>query len=279
MIPKIILRLKGAPQSDVEHILEVIRECYARIQSYSPTAVEVNIFQKSSEALAFLATQSRLAGVRSSDFDEDFYAYHHAWLGLPSITLSLEKLSTLTPILAEACIRHEVAHSILHGEISYYVAPPPPAYMQLKEAFKLPEDYVLDLTYLTSIAVKDYEATKLLYAHNYVEDQLKYAEHLLDEDLDVSLWKIAEYNPSAKALFLTASLKVPLCIKPILKPQNFHLEKKLEACLKPLQAYYKKIIEVVNEASERFSEDTYHNIQIAAELHTQKILLGIFAGA
>ncbi|MEM3891334.1 MAG: hypothetical protein QW282_04180 [Nitrososphaerales archaeon] len=276
MIPKLFVRSKGVPQDDVEHIVKVIKECYGTLQPTNLEAVEVNIFQRSSEALAFLSSQAQAAGVKSSGYDEEFYAYHHAWTGLPSIIISIEKLSTLTSILVDACIRHEVAHTVLHGELRYYVIPLPPAYQKLKRCLKLPEEYLLDLTYLTSIAVKDYEATKLLYEHNFKEDQLKYAEHLLDEGLDISLWKIVEHNPSAKALFLTANLKVLFCIKPLLNQKNIHLRKKLEDCLYPLHEYQQKMIEIVDEATQHFSEDTYYNIQVVAENHSQKILQKIF---
>jgi len=276
MKPKIFLKVKGASKSDVEHILQVITECYAKLP-HNLDAVEVNIFQNSSDALSFLAAQSNAAGVASSGFDEDFYAYHHAWLGLPSITVSVEKLSALTPELADACIRHEVAHSVLHGEIRYYVIPTPPPYRRMKELGKLNDKYLLDLTYLTAVAVKDYEATKLLYSHNYRVDQVQYAEHLLDEGLETTLWKIVEHHPQAKALFLTGSLKVPFCIKPLLNQENLHLQKKLESYLQPLGEYQHLLMEVVDESSERFTDDTYSNIQTAAEIYCEKVLKRILA--
>lgn len=271
MKPRILLKVKGASRSDVEHILQVVTECYTTLP-HKVDAVEVNIFQKSSDALSFLTAQSNAAGVRSSGFDEDFYAYHQAWLGLPSITISVEKLNTLPTELADACIRHEVAHSVLHGEISYYIIPTPLPYRRLKEEAKLGDDYLLDLTYLTSVAVKDYEAAKLLYSHNYRVDQVRYAEHLLDEGVETALWKIVEHHPQAKALFLTGSLKVPFCIKPLINQQNIHLKMKLESYLQPLGEYQSLLVDVVNEAAERFADDTYSNIQIAAEIFREKIL-------
>ena len=271
MNPRILLKVKGASRSDVEHILQVITECYTNLP-HNLDAVEVNIFQNISDALSFLAAQSKAAGVKSSGFDEDFYAYHHAWLGLPSITVSVEKLKTLTPELADACIRHEVAHSVLHGEIRYYIIPILPPYRRLREVCKPSEDFLLDLTYLTAVAVKDYEATKLLYSHNYRVDQVRYAEHLLDEGFETTLWKIVEHHSQAKALFLTSSLKVPFCIKPLIDQQNIHLQKKLESYLQPLGEYQQLLIKVVNESAERFTDDTYSNIQTAAEIHCEKIL-------
>jgi hypothetical protein len=271
MKPKIFLKVKGASKSDVEHILQVITECYTSLP-HNLDAVEVNIFQSSSDALSFLAAQSNVAGVKSSGFDEEFYAYHHAWLGLPTITVSVEKLNTLTPELADACIRHEVAHSMLHGEIRYYVIPTPPSYRRLKEVCKLSDDYLLDLTYLTAVAVKDYEATKLLYLHNYRVDQARYAEHLLDEGLEITLWKIVEHHPQAKALFLTGNLKVPFCIKPLLDQENIRLQKKLESYLQPLGEYQRLLMEVVDESAKRSTDDTYSNIKTAAEIYCEKIL-------
>ena len=271
MNPRILLKVKGASKYDVEHILQVITDCYTNLP-HNLYAVEVNIFQNSSDALSFLAAQSKAAGVKSSSFEEEFYAYHHAWLGLPSITVSVEKLNTLTPELADACIRHEVAHSVLHGEIRHYIIPTPPPYRRLKEVCKLSDEYLLDLTYLTAVAVKDYEATKLLYSHNYKVDQVRYAEHLLDEGLETTIWKIVEHHSQAKALFLTSSLKVLFCVKPLLDQQNIHLQKKLESYLQPLGEYQQLLMEVVDKSAECFTEDTYSNIQTAAEIHYEKIL-------
>lgn len=276
MNPRILLKVKGASRSDVEHILQVITECYTNLP-HNLDAVEVNIFQNISDALSFLAAQSKAAGVKSIGFDEDFYAYHHAWLGLPSITVSVEKLKTLTPELADACIRHEVAHSVLHGEIRYYIIPILPPYRRLREVCEPSEDFLLDLTYLTAVAVKDYEATKLLYSHNYRVDQVRYAEHLLDEGFETTLWKIVEHHSQAKALFLTSSLKVPFCIKPLLNQENLHLQKKLESYLQPLGEYQHLLMEVVDESSERFTDDTYSNIQTAAEIYCEKVLKRILA--
>jgi hypothetical protein len=271
MKPKIFLKVKGASKSDVEHILRVITECYSKLP-HNLDAVEVNIFQTSSDALSFLAALSKAAGVKSSGFDEDFYAYHQAWLGLPSITVSLERLNTLPQELADACIRHEVAHSVLHGEVRYYVVPTPPPYRRMKEVGKLSDEYLLDLTYLTAVAVKDYEATKLLYLHNYRVDQARYAEHLLDEGLETTLWKIVEHHPQAKALFLASSLKVPFCIKPLLDQENLHLQKKLESYLQPLGEYQQLLMGVIDESAERFTDDTHINIQKAAEIFCEKVL-------
>ena len=271
MKPKIFLKVKGASKSDVEHILRVITECYSKFP-HNLDAVKVNIFQTSSDALSFLAALSKAAGVKSSGFDEDFYAYHQAWLGLPSITISLERLNTLPQELADACIRHEVAHSVLHGEVRYYVVPTPPPYRRMKEVGKLSDEYLLDLTYLTAVAVKDYEATNLLYLHKYGVDQALYAEHLLDEGLETTLWKIVEHHPQAKALFLASSLKVPFCIKPLLDQENLHLQKKLESYLQPLGEYQQLLIGVIDEAAEGFTDDTYSNIQIVAEIFCEKVL-------
>ena len=271
MNPRILLKVKGASRSDVEHVLRVITECYTNLP-HTLDAVEVDVFQNSSDALSFLAAQSNAAGVKSSGFDEDFYAYHHAWLGLPSITVSVEKLNTLPPKVVDACIRHEVAHSVLHGEIRYYVIPTPPPYRRLKEVCKVGDDYLLDLTYLTAVAVKDYEATTLLCSHNYRVDQVRYAEHLLDEGLEATLWKIVEHHPQAEALFLTGILKIPFCIKPLLDQQDIHLQKKLESYLQQLGEYQHLLMEVVDKSVERFTDDTYSNIQKAAEIHCEKIL-------
>ncbi|MFQ6134841.1 MAG: hypothetical protein ACE5KU_03375, partial [Nitrososphaerales archaeon] len=199
---------KSGRVSDKEliQIADVMRECYERLEPHEVAIVDLQVFESASQTEAFLSAEYGRVGVVSRRFDEKFFALHHAWRGTPSITLCLERMRELPPTVRIAGIRHEVGHSILHGELKHYFLTIPYAYVKAVKRYALTNDYGVNLTYLTSIAVKDYEVTRLLYERGYVQDQVEYVEHLLatTED-DITEWRIARSNPLTRVLHLVAS--------------------------------------------------------------------------
>ena len=113
-------------------------------------------------------------------------------------------------------IRHEVGHTVLHGDIRYYLLSFPAALLEIADRFNLSFEYMTNLLYLVSIAVKDYEVTRLLYQKRYVEDQAAYVEFLLkvSED-DILSWEISRGKPISQALCLIS------CLKPQAVPRLF----------------------------------------------------------
>ena len=76
----------------------------------------------------------------------------------------------------------------------------------------IPQNTVNDLIYLLSIAVKDFEATRLLYSKGYKEDQFIYAKHFLKpSEEDILVWNMTFGNHLAKIIFLVSLLKNIFC--------------------------------------------------------------------
>jgi hypothetical protein len=79
-----------------------------------------------------------------------------------------------------------------------------------------------NLLYLISIAVKDYEVTRLLHQRGYVEDQINYAKQLLMVSEDERLsWEVLRGTPAAEALCLISYLKTGGCAVPFLLDKRF----------------------------------------------------------
>ena len=207
---------------EIERITETMQECYSRLAPHEVSLVDLYLFERSSSVEAFFAKESRKIGVASAPFDELFFAMHDAWRGIPRITLCLEKMKKLPRLVKMGGIRHEVGHSILHGNLSYYVLSFPPALLKIADRLNLSFEYVANLLYLVSIAVKDYEVTRLLHEHGYVEDQVAYAKHLLNISEDDTLsWEISRGKPPAEALCLISCLKAAGCAVPLLVDKKF----------------------------------------------------------
>jgi hypothetical protein len=212
---------------EIERITETMQECYSRSGPHEVSLVDLYLFEQSSSVEAFFAKECREVGVASAPFDELFFAMHDAWRGIPRITLCLEKMEKLPRLVKIGGIRHEVGHSILHGNLSYYVLSFPPALLKIVDRFNLSFEYTTNLLYLISIAVKDYEVTRLLHEQGYVKDQIAYAKHLLTISEDDTLsWEISRGKPPAEALCLISCLKAAGCAAPLLVDKKFGEEVK-----------------------------------------------------
>jgi hypothetical protein len=249
---------------EIEIITETMQECYSRSTPHEVSIVDLYLFERSSSVEAFFAKEYRKVGVASAPFDELFFAMHDAWRGIPRITLCLEKMKKLPRLVKIGGIRHEVGHSILHGSLRYYLLSFPPALLKIVDRLNLSFEYMTNLLYLVSIAVKDYEVTRLLHQRDYVEDQVAYAKHLLrvSED-DILSWKISRDNPLAEALCLISCLKAAGCVAPLLVDKKFGEEVKqdLMESLSYLPADRSApLLRVIEEGFPSLETDTLDNI-------------------
>lgn len=217
----ILTKFGSISESDTRFILNLLYETFDRLQPHDRELVDVLLFERSSSLSAYLQQEHQRSGVVSDRFDDDFIAMHDAWRGIPRISVSLERIKQLPQQVVVGALRHEVGHAVLHGEIGYYLIPRPEAF----EKLNMSKDYIANLLYLTSIAVKDYEVTRLLSSRGFEKDQRAYVDHLLTpSDEDATTWLLTKENRSMQVLFVVSCLKqlcsdVALNIEPCRPPQ------------------------------------------------------------
>ena len=264
---------------EIERITETMQECYSRSVPHEVSLVDLYIFERSSSVEAFFAKECRKVGVASAPFDELFFAMHDAWRGIPRITLCLEKMKKLPRLVKIGGIRHEVGHSILHGSLRYYLLSFPPALLKIVDCFKLSLEYTTNLLYLISIAVKDYEVTRLLHEQGYVKDQIAYAKHLLTISEDDTLsWEISRGKPPAEALCLISCLKAAGCVAPLLADKK--LGEKVKQYLMESLSYLPPdrsalLLRVVEEGFLSLGTDTLDNVDRVVR-HCELIFEAVF---
>lgn len=232
----VVSKFGEVDNESIGSVIEVMEECYSRLTPHEVSLVDLYLFERSSSVEAFFAKECREVGVASAPFDELFFAMHDAWRGIPRITLCLEKMKKLPRLVKMGGIHHEVGHSILHGNLRYYLLSFPPALLKIADRFNLSFEYMTNLLYLISIAVKDYEVTRLLHQRGYVGDQVAYAKHMLkvSED-DILSWEISRGKPPAEALCLISCLKAAGCAVPLLVDKKFGEE--VSECLMESLSY------------------------------------------
>ncbi len=261
---------------EIDRTLAVMKECYSRLAPHEITLVDLYFFERSSSTEAFLTKEFKEVGVVSDSFNELFFAMHDAWRGTPRIILCLERMRKLPGLVQTGGIRHEVGHSILHGSLRYYLLPLPPVLLDISERFNLSLEYATNLLYLISVAVKDYEVSRLLHERGYVEDQVAYVKHMLAvSESDVSSWKISRGTPLAEVLCLISYLKTVSCAVPFLLNKTFGEAMRLRVTesLSHLPASYSTLL--MKTALETFSSmgtDTLINIDHMTRLVAENII-------
>jgi len=249
---------------ELDFVIKIMEECYRRLEPHEVELVDLYVFERSSSVEAFLVKESQRVGVTSAPFDELFFAMHDAWRGTPRITLCFERVKKLPKLVQIGGVRHEVGHSILHGSLHYYLLPFPPTLLKLVDRFNLSREYAANVLYLISIAVKDYEVSRLLCERGYVEDQVAYAKHLLMvSESDVLSWNMSRGRPLLEILCLISCLKTTGGSMPLLLDKAFG--KEMKRCLVENLSYFPidyraLLLEVVREGFSSLGTDTFDNV-------------------
>jgi hypothetical protein len=263
MIRIVLHRFGDVEERFVDGVLDVLNECYDRLGAHDLEIVDIYIFDRSSSMSAFVNEEKRKLGVETSAFEENYLAVHDAWHGTPRIMVAYDKFSEVPELVGIGALHHEAAHTVLHGCLEYYSFPIPVLLLKLEKDNVISRQTMKDLVYLASVAVKDYEVTRLLYENGYLEDQVAYSEYYLkpsEEDLEA--WKLAEKNRTTTLLFLVSIIKTACCAAPLLKDERYG-EEILRAVNRSISflptELSARLLRMIKAASE-FGKNTHENV-------------------
>jgi hypothetical protein len=261
----VVHRFGDVEESFTEKVLKIMNDCYDRIDGHTVEIVDLYLFDKSSAMNAFLNEEERKLGIETMAFEESFFAVHDAWHGTPRIMVSHDKMLRSPELIGIASLRHEVAHTVLHGSLEYYSFPMPMCLLQLERDGVISEQTMRSLLYLASIAVKDFEVTRLLYKNGYVEDQVAYSKYFLEpSEEEHKAWKLAEKNKTARLLFLVSLLKAPCCAAPLLEDEKYGKEiaESIARSLNLLPSELSTGILNILKAAPKLGENTHENLDL-----------------
>ena len=265
MVRIVLHKFGDVEERFVNEIMEVMNGCYNCIDTHTVEIVDLYLFDKSSKMNAFISEEKRKMGIETSPFEESFFAVHDAWHGTPRIMVAYDKALDLPKMVRTGGLRHEVAHTILHGSLEYYSFTFPTCLLKLENDGIISRQTMRDLLYLTSIAVKDCEVTRLLYQKGYVEDQVAYNKFFLEPSLeDHEAWQLAKNNKVARLLVLISLLKISCCAAPLLKNEKYDKEM-FESITRNIEylptELSKRLLRLVESSSE-FGDDTHQNVDL-----------------
>jgi len=271
-----VSRFGKVDDEELHRIVGLMEESYGRLEPHEVELVDLYVFERSSSIDAFLVRESEGVGVVSAPFDKTFFAMHDAWRGTSRIILCVERMRDLPRLVQEGGIRHEVGHSVLHGDLRFYLLPVSPALLELADRFDFPREYATNLLYLVSIAVKDYEVSRLLTERGYIEDQLAYAKHLLTVSESERLsWRISSGEPLAEILCLVSCLKALSCAVSFILDERFRDE--IERSLRESLSYLPEknstiLLDLISDCFPSLGTDTLSNINYVVSLTAERIV-------
>jgi len=276
MVKIVVFRYGNVENGFAGKVLEIMNDCYNRINSHGVAIVDLYLFDKSSTMNAFLSEEKRSLGIATSPFESSFFAIHDAWHGTPRIMIAYDRMSALPELVRVGGLRHEVAHTVLHGSLEYYSLLFPSSLLKLERKGIISRQIMVDLLYLVSVAVKDYEVTRLLYEKGFVEDQVGYNRYFLQssED-DREAWKIAKEDRTAKLFVLASLLKTSCCAVPLQKDERYgeEIAESISKSLSYLPANLSRRLLKILEVSPKFAENTQENVDLLVRKVVDELII------
>lgn len=239
-----------------QKLLSILVECYEKLGPPMTFSINLNIFETSS--------------------GKGFFASHDALEGKPTINVYLDRSSSLPSNVAEAGVRRQAAHSILHGSPEFYKIKFPSGLRQAMRTYGLPENLATEILYGAAMAAKEHAVTKFLVEGGYIEDQVAYAKYVLEPTVEeLQAWELAKPNLTARIIYLVMTIRDISCAVPLLKKPNISDEIRncIEKRLSHLPDRYKATVQrIVDETIQKFSEDTFKNIDNLVEAVVENII-------
>jgi hypothetical protein len=260
-------------QDKIREIQGVAEECYTRLGGWLPERVEIHFFDTPVGLAGFLEGEKKELGIKTGG-DEAFICSHDAWRGFPRLLVCIERLSALSRVARLGALRHEVAHTVLHGALVYYVLRVPQDCLQLARAKGVDLTMLRQVLYYCATAVKDFEATRLLLGRGYRECQVAYTEAQFVRSAEDELaWFLAKHHPQARLLFFTGQLKTLLLGWPLDAAGLMRLEEAANSMLSYMEPdERKRLVAEAISIAKQLGEDTHNNMRLTLGQVLQELI-------
>lgn len=239
----------NVPQSVIDNIVGIIQESYEKMGRPMSEPVNVELYEAKPDAI--------------------FFATHSIREGKSWISVFMDKFLDLPQPVAIGGLRRQVAHSILHGSIDFYLLPLPQELLEGVLRYKLSWSYAHSLLYAIAMTAKEYEVTEFLYRKGFIADQVAYAQYILEPSSEeLFYWEVASKNREERVLYLLSLLRDVAPFIPFGAEVRELIERKL-ALLPP--KYQSKIKGIIHRLP-LLGVDTKGNIGLLSRIVVEEIL-------
>lgn len=262
--------VSGGGKNDVVNIL---KDSYRQFRYQLPYKVEVLITDSEAILKDYLRQERFRSGV-IEDESLDGVCLYDALKGYPRISISLEHLQQYSKQARPGILRHQAAHSVLHGSMEYRIFRIPDDCKQVSSIKGIEIAVLEDVLKKLSVAVKDCEASKFLVNQNFINCQVAFVLEWIQTLQVIAPGKPPKFDRQSKFLYQISLLRPILLAHPLIsvpKSRKIELEKQITlgsrleeligVALQPQEQ--NRLIQISNQIAEGLTEDTHRNVDFA----------------
>ena len=257
-----------------KEVSEVLDDCYQRFSQRVPYKIEVYAFDTEENLNSFLRDEKFKMGMSFNTVDDASACTYEVLRGYPRLLICNERLSRYSKPARAGAIRHEAAHTVLHGALEYSIFQIPEDCRHTATVKGIDNNKLEEIFFQLSLGVKDYEATRFLIANDYIQCQFAYAlEWIQPAEDDQTAWNISKSNRQTRFVYESALMRPVLFANPLLslpKPKKALAESQLQLSARMEQMIAilgekeeNKVLAVAGSIIESLTDDTHKNIDSA----------------
>ncbi len=269
----IIHRVSGVDPKFEAQVSNILTRIYEKVRPPTAGIVDVYLFSSSHEMKIFLEREAQSAGVERGFADVEFSSYHWAWGGWPCIAVCADVRNHKDTTVWQGEIEHESAHSILHGELAYYSFLPPLTFANVLAANAFDDNLRHLVFYYLTVAIKDFEVTRLLVKHGILENQTQmHLFHLQRSLEEKTIWKELQEqrNPKGEIIVTINDLKIVASSLPLLE-QDSCIGDAIDGFLSIITPRARKLLSNLLSSFETLGNDTHDNVDTIANAVGEQI--------
>ncbi|MFX0197831.1 MAG: hypothetical protein ACFFCW_17050 [Candidatus Hodarchaeota archaeon] len=263
----IIHRVSGVDPKFEAQVSNILTQIYETVRPPTAGIADVYLFSSSNEMKIFLDREAQSAGVERGFAEVEFSSYHWAWGGWPCIAVCADVCNNKDKAVWKGEIEHESAHSILHGELAYYSFLPPLTFANILKSNAFDDKLRGLLFYYLTVAIKDYEVTRLLVKHGILENQTQmHWFHLQPSHEEKTIWKELQErrNPKVEIIATINDLKILASSLPLLEHEPC-IGDAVNCFLSIVTPRARKLLGSLLSSFETLGNDTHDNVETIAK--------------
>ena len=257
-----------------KEISEVLNDCYKRFGQRVPYKIEVYAFDTEENLNSFLREEKFKLGLSFNTVDDVSACTYEVLRGYPRLLICQEKLLPYSKAGRAGAIRHEAAHTVLHGSLEYSIFQIPEDCRHTAMVKGIAPEKLEEVYFQLTMGVKDFEATKFLVEHDFINCQFTYAlEWIKPVDDDRTAWSVSRSNRQTRFVYESALMRPILFCDPLLslpkskkvpEEDQIQLDARIEQMIALLgETEENKVLKVAGSIIEVLVDDTHKNIDAA----------------
>ncbi len=257
-----------------KEVTKVINDCYKRFGGRVPYRIAVYLFDTEENLNNFLREEKFKLGLSFNNIDEASPCTFEVFRGYPKLLICNDRLSKYSKHARAGAIRHEAAHTVLHGTLEYSIFQIPEDCRHIAMVKGIDSEKLDEVFFQLSLGVKDFEATRFLISHDFIQCQIAFAlEWIKPSEDDRTAWSVSRSNRQTRFIYESALMRPLLFTDPLLSlpksrkvplEEQVQLSARIEQMLDVLgDTEEKKVIQTAGAMIGAFTEDTHINIDTA----------------